>query len=222
MFVRFERRVHVPQLDAERHFVMLRRPDPRLYTIATRGLTVDSQAAPALCPLRPTAARPAGQLTVPLEGEFTVRRAGRYVSVHGRRAVCDAVDEYDERWEGRAFRALVFEWDARHGDTLHAAESVVIGPGDLHALRGVADALDAGRMPDHAVQRAFERLASMGVPVRGLTDEDDAAPADASRIAGAVGALLGRLDTAPSIDEVATASGVEERQLRRWLRAYAP
>jgi AraC-like DNA-binding protein len=222
MFVRFERRFHVPELDAERRFVMLRRPGLRLYTIATRGLTVDSQAAPALSPLRPNAARPAGQLTVPLEGEFTVRRAGRYVSVHGRAAVCDAVDEYDERWEGSSFRALVFEWDVRHGDTLRTAETVAIGPGDLDALRVVADALDAGELPDHTVQGAFERLASMGVPVRGLIDEDRAAPADAHRLAEVLGALLGRLAKAPSIDDLACASGVEERQLRRRLRACAP
>lgn len=222
MFVRFERRLRVPELDAERTLSMVRRPGLRIYTISTRGLTVDSCAAPGLSPVRPASARPAGQLTVALDGEFVVRRSGRQLSAHGRRAICDAVDVYDERWDGRSFRALVFEWDAAHGAAVEGAQDLVLGGRDLAGLVEIADALDAGRLCTRATARAFARIAAAGVPVRGLAATDAPAPPAAQRLATVVGRMLGQLHAAPNIDDLAAACGMEERQLRRSLRACAP
>lgn len=224
-FLRFERRFCVPAISVERHHVALRRPGLRFYVIATRGIVMDSRAAPRPACLRPSSAghdRPVGQLTVALQGGFVVRR-GREQVFADRCGAADAVEVWDERWDGQPFRALVIEWDGRHGEPLRQLGDVPLTADEHRFFGDLADRVDRGDGGEGLAATAIERLRAIGLPlVRSEAMPTSTPPPGAAQLVTAAGRLLGRLDRSPSIVDLSTATALEERELRRRLRRLGP
>ncbi len=219
-FVRLQRRFRVPALGAERNLTELRRPGLRLYVIETRGVRVESRVAPSLRPVRSTRDPAVAQVTIPLVGAFVVRRDGAERVFTGGRAAVERVDAWDERWDGAHFRALVVEWDARHGDALGALDDAPLSTGDTAWFDEVARRVDAAAVDDALIARTVGVLRACGLPLHpGRAMPIGKPPPGTAVIARSLGALLSNLERAPDIADLCVATGMQERQLRRKLVA---
>ncbi len=223
VLVRYERAVELPELGAARRLVMLRRPGLRIYVVRTEGLVVDSRMfAGNAAPLRAAIGPPTiGHLTIPLDGVYVGRRAGRDHCLASRDALIDPGFVVDERWHGPRFAALCVEWSAAYGDA--GSGDLRLSVVDHRRIAAMAAAIVDDRFGDAALPQLIELLRSSGVPLHPVElTALDAAPRDAVVLARAFSALHTQLDRSPALTDVEAMVGQSARHIRRRLGALGP
>lgn len=162
------------------------------------------------------------QVSIVLEGGGYVDVDGRLVTLHeGDVLASDQRRHRAEGYGGPRSSVIILDWD--HGalfeTSLRCEGSVApLAAHDRAALLGHVAQLDA-TPPEAWVYALTRLLAAIGVLARPLPDPRSlpASPRPLVVLYGALGAVLSRLDTHPSLDELAIMTGVSERQAKRLL-----
>lgn len=207
-----------------REYAALGRPGLRIYAVSLQGASFETRAlGPIVARSGPAARGFCNHLTVVLDGALILRRGAEH-EVPSRSLVAESGTPWDERWEGRRFACVVWEWSEAFGPPVAA-------PSDAR-LNGV----DAGR-----VERLFEALAgggargaagaalaveagalarSFGVDLPPWREELLAeTPPGAQALADLLNGSFSALDRKPMWVDLEGGAELSERHLRRRLRA---
>lgn len=207
--------------DVRYRYTALTRPGLRIYAMSLQGTSFDTRA---LGPLA-THDRCLGTFTVVLDGEL-IRRRGNEWALTPQSLFIDTSLPWDERWEGRRFACVVWEWDESFGPVTGAPADARLGAADTERVARLFDLLMGGaaRGPAGAALalEAGALVRSFGVDLPPWREDLLAeAPTSGQALADLLNQSFCALDQKPMWIDLEGRGALSERHLRRRLTALA-
>ncbi len=203
-------------------YAALTRPGLRIYALSLQGTSFETRALGPLV----TGSVPGGRLgsiTVVLDGEL-IRRRGNERAHSARSLFIDSSSPWDERWEGRRFACVVWDWNESFGSVNGGPADARLSAVDTDRVARLFDTLmgDAARGPaGTALALEAGALArSFGVDLPPWREDLLAeAPPRGQALADLLNQSFSALDQKPMWIDLEGGAALSERHLRRRLTA---